>query len=436
MIGIIGLLLLLPIVAGGQGLFDAAVSGASDDEDAAYELNGSVRGVSYVGVIPENTGGELKSVYGELTLKLRARPGSSGNAFAEIRHRRGMEFGESISEMTIREAYVNAYAGIFDIRFGHQIVVWGRADGFNPTDIITPRNMTIRSPDEDDRRTGNTLLRIHANIDPFRLEAVTLPLFAASVLPSGLVSLPEGIEMGTSDYPGENLNDMGFAMRLSGEWPSIDGSVSYFNGYYPMPGLGMRPIDGSASISVYQTAYRVHQIGADFSTTPGSFGIRSELAYRTPHKDHDTEISVPDPDIQIIFGGDREWGNLSLVLQYVGRIVFDYKDLIEPTDPREYSTYFIEEKNRMIASQQHEVSHGISFRPSLTLFHENGNAEILGLYNVTSEELYLKPKLNYDIDDNLTVTIGAEWYTGPESTLFGTIEDHVSGLFAELRAYF
>lgn len=203
-----------------------------------------------------------------------------------------------------------------------------------------------------------------------------------------------------------------------------------------MPGLGMRPIDGSASISVYQTAYRVHQIGADFSTTPGSFGIRSELAYRTPHKDHDTEISVPDPDIQIIFGGDREWGNLSLVLQYVGRIVFDYKDLIEPTDPREYSTYFIEEKNRMIASQQHEVSHGISFRPSLTLFHENGNAEILGLYNVTSEELYLKPKLNYDIDDNLTVTIGAEWYTGPESTLFGTIEDHVSGLFAELRAYF
>jgi len=203
-----------------------------------------------------------------------------------------------------------------------------------------------------------------------------------------------------------------------------------------MPGLGMKSEDSTSSLSVFQTAFRVHQIGVDFSATPGSFGIRGEVAYRSPHDDHDTDVSIPNPDIQVVFGGDREWGDLSLILQYVGRIVIDYTDLSEPIDPREYPIFLIKDKNRMIASQQHEITHGISFRPSLSLFHENGNVEILGLYNITTDELYLKPKVIYDIEDNLTVTAGVEWYTGPESTLFGTIEDHMSGIFVELRTYF
>jgi len=130
-----------------QGLFEEAVSGGSDleAEHAAYELNGSVRGVLYGGKIPKEDNGEIKSSYAEAALKLRVRKQDAGGGYAELRFRRGREFGASISALDVREAYVNTYAGRFDLRIGQQIVAWGRADGFNPTDVITPKNMLVRT---------------------------------------------------------------------------------------------------------------------------------------------------------------------------------------------------------------------------------------------------------------------------------------------------
>ena len=55
----------------------------------------------------------------------------------------------------MREAYVNAYLGPFDLRLGKQIIVWGRADALNPTNNLTPVDFRIRSPLEDDIRLGN-----------------------------------------------------------------------------------------------------------------------------------------------------------------------------------------------------------------------------------------------------------------------------------------
>ena len=132
-----------------QSLFEQATG---KDEEKPYELNGYLRGTLFVGKIPDETGAEIKSGYGEASLKLRLRKQGFGDAFAEVRFRAGHEFQKTVSEINLREAYVNAYVGPFDFRIGHQVVVWGRADGWNPTDNITPKNMLIRSPIEDDRR--------------------------------------------------------------------------------------------------------------------------------------------------------------------------------------------------------------------------------------------------------------------------------------------
>ena len=433
------LLLVFNGACSAQSLFEDALSGeegaTSQAELTTFELNGYIRGVLYGGEIPDAGGAELKSGYAEAALKLRARGLGLGDGFAELRFRRGREFGQSVSESTLREAYVNAYLGRFDFRIGHQIVVWGRADGLNPTNNITPSNMLARSPDEDDRREANFLIRSFFNLSPLRFEAIWIPYYEGSVIPAHLASLPPGLVIDEPDYPDENLRNGAFAGRLSLELASFDGSISYFNGYNPFPGLEAVTVYGGSTI-VRPRAYRMHCFGADFSTTVGSYGVRGEFALRDPHEDSQTYVHVPDSDFQYVVGIDTERGNLSVILQYIGRYVMDHFIPFVPADPADIPAYQIRLKNRMFSSQQDETSHWISFRPALTAKHETLSLELFGMYKLTTEELFLKPKITYDIADALTVVVGGEFYDGDDDTLFGTVDSELNTVFLELKSSF
>ncbi len=421
-----------------QSLFEQATGG---DEEKPFELNGYLRGALFVGKVPDEKAADIKSGYGEAALKLKLRKQGLGDAFAEVRFRKGHEFQQNVAEIDIREAYVNAYAGPFDFRVGHQIVVWGRADAWNPTDNITPRNMIIRSANEDDRRLANFLIRTHYNLHPVRLEAIWIPVYSPSYIPTDLVTFPPGVVLGEPDYPDTKLRNSAFALRLNLELPSVDGSVSYFNGYNPLPGISADipdPMAPNLAMTVFHKSYRMHVLGADFSTVlGGAWGLRGEVAYRRSHQDYGMFIHIPRPDIQYVLGVDKEVArNFSLILQYIGRFVFDFEELEKPGNPADLPLYEIALKNRLISFQQYEWSHSLSCRAAWELMNELLSVEALGLVNFTSGEALFRPKLVYDIADALSVTFGAELYSGPEDTLFGLVDSTLNSLFVELRASF
>ena len=423
-----------------QSLFEKAEE-ESKDKDLNYELNGYFRSTLFVGKVPDANEAELKSGYGEASLKLKIRKSNFGDAFAEARFRKGYEFDRSLSEINLREAYLNAYIGPFDFRIGHQIVVWGRADGFNPTDNITPKNILVRSPDEDDRREGNFLIRSHYNVHPFRLEAIWAPSYRSSVVPTDLLPFPPGVHLIDPEYPNAKLKHSAFAFRLNFEWTAIDGSISYFNGHNPFPGIAANPpeiLTDTISQEILLKSYRMHVLGADFQTiVAGSLGLRGEIAYRKPYDDYETSIHIPNPDLHYVLGIDKEFsGSFSLILQYIGRIVFDFRELQLPMNQVERSKYVLKGKNRLINSQQYEVSHSLSWRTEQSLLHETLKIELLGLFNMTSEEILLRPKLTYDLTDAFTFIVGGELFSGPEETLFGTIDSTLNSIFLELKASF
>ena len=421
-----------------QGLFEQATS---KDEEKPYELNGYLRGTLFVGKVPDNNGTEIKSGYGEASLKLRLQKQGFGDAFAEVRFRSGHEFQKTVSEIILREAYVNAYVGPFDFRIGHQVVVWGRADGWNPTDNITPRNILIRSPDEDDRRLANFLIRSYYNLHPVRLEAIWIPVYSPSYIPTDLVPFPPGIFLGEPDYPDTRLKNSAFALRLNMELSSIDGSISYFNGHNPMPGIMAEVPEvliPNVALNVFHKSNRMHIFGADFSTVvAGSWGLRGEVAYRRPHQEYKKFIHIPNPDLQYVVGLDKElMKNFSLIVQYIGRYVFDFEELEMPINPAEIPIYEIALKNRLINFQQYKLSHSLSCRAAWELMNELLSIEVFGLVNFTSEEILFRPKLTYDIADALTFAFGAELYSGPDDTLFGLVYSTLSAVFMELKASF
>ncbi|TKJ39096.1 hypothetical protein CEE37_11795 [candidate division LCP-89 bacterium B3_LCP] len=442
------IILILNVPLYGQSIFEDALSTDSEEgatDQNAYELNGYLRGALYGGKESNRDRAQVKSQYAEVALKLRIKKGNYGDGYTEIRYRNLRGYNSNITEVELREAYIKAYIGHFDFHVGQQIVVWGRADGFNPTDNICPKDMLVYSPNEDDRRLGNFLFRSFYNMHPLRWEFIWVPLYVPSVMPTAnIIPMIPGMQNVYFGSSVDIITDRDFigAIKLSIELPSFDGSVSYFNGFNPMPGLRTVFVDPSGSLmNVDPTAYRLHILGMDFSTVAwGNTGIRGEFAYRIPEEDPDSYTYIPYSDLQYTVGLDKGIGTVySLIVQYIGRYVPDFTELtfpVFPADSTQIPVHEITLKNRMIARQQDRISHSISFRSAWSLMYETLDLELMGLYDFTTEELFVRPKISYDIADDLTVTAGADIYAGPDDTLFGSIDSVLSALFLELKASF
>lgn len=460
------LLLAWLLLAGGQppparaGLFEEATAGKSqdtkqaDEKPATIEFNGYLRADVYLGKVPDQQVTEIKTGYGELAGKLRLHLGEYADGYSEARLRGGYLGGRQTAEFDLREAYLDLHLGRVDLRAGQQIIVWGRADAFAPTDNLTPRDMRIRSPNEDDARISNLAMRATVNLSALRWEFTWIPFFAPSHFPD--FELPGPLVLAEPSWPDTDFEHGTLATRANFEFATLEFSLSYLVGYSTFPGLELASFAMAAppQAEVRFHAYRHQVAGCDFATTLGDFGLRGEAALRWPEQ-NDTEYT-PLPEVSYVIGLDHEFGDLSVVLQYVGKVVLDWSelaptgllDLVEgrtPTpeqlarimaDPEGTARQEIARKTRMVSGQTERVSHALTLRLSWSLLYETLKIELLGYYNIATGEWLARPRLTYDISDGLKLAAGGELYGGPADTLFGMIDEIQSAAFCELIAYF
>ncbi len=438
-------------------LFESATA----DESAAtsvegpvasrYSLGGYIRGDAFVGTDPGSNAPWMRSAYGETALQLRASGNSSGDGYAEVRLRYGLVGSERQALADLREAYVNAYLGPVDLRVGQQIIVWGRADAFNPTNNLTPLDLNYRSPVDDDRRVANFGLRGHWRWSPLRLEAVWLPLYRATQLPT--VPLPEYVTETPLVGPAPALENSLVAGRLHWELASFEASASVLRGFAPLPGIALASFTTGQtppSVVVTRRPYQQTVYGFDFATTAGDFGLRAEAAYRVPTLS--SAVHAPRPDLQYVVGADTNLGAGNFILQYGGRYTLDWEryrhgtarvtalsSLVGDT-ARDVAQPQIESElraaNQMLFSQLARVQHLVTARAEWKLLHETLTLSALAMANATTEEWLAMPKARYQIADGLSTTMGAEYYAGPKDTGFGTIGELYSAAYAELRLSF
>ena len=433
-------LLLVRVAHADLSLFEESIVGSDQKNPSpfSYQINGYVRGVYFGGKNTDTNKIESKSKYSEFALKLSGSAYDNLNAYLELRHTFGDDLFEDYNDTTVREGYLSLYLGNFDFIIGEQIIVWGRADGINPTNNITPINYKVRSSDEDDKRESNFLVRAVYNMNPIKFEAIWVPEYQACETTFATPFI-EGAVLGKDEVPGSGLDTGSYAFKTHFEYPSIDGSVSYYNGLDVNPGVDYEvAYDGYLQpyTRLFQSSYRIYVIGADFSTTIGSFGLRGEFAYKRPTGKYRDRIYVPKPEMQYILGVDREKGNFSILAQYIGKYVHDFEPLSPPKTPEDIIRNGVIFYNRLSSSQVEEMTHSISMRPKLELLNETLELEILGVYNATTEEIYLKPLATFDVVDDLKLILGGEFYWGPEKTLYGMMEDQQSAVFIEIKKSF
>ncbi len=451
----------------GSGLFEQSASAAAAKDQAKdqgisgaqppapFTLTGYVRGDAFIGKVPDYRAAEMKAGYGELSLALKTAKGSNGDGFAEMRVRQGLQGQQQGTSLDLREAYANAYLGPVDLRIGRQIIVWGRADALNPTNNLTPFDLRIRSPIEDDRRIGNLGARMFARLAPLRIEGVWMPLYAASELPP--VGLPPFVTLAAPRFPPPELKYGLLAGRVHLELPAFEMSVSYLRGHAPLPGLtlsGLTFDPVSPEVRVARTAYEHQVVGLDFSTAIRDLlAIRAEIAYRRP-ADYRNRIHAPRPDLQYVLGVDRAFGPVTVIGQYLGRYVFDWaaqRGPDQPLDPftlmgtrtdflENAATLVINQQlartNQILFSQTARLQHIATMRVEWLTAHDTLSIAALGLMNLTTREWMAAPKVGYKLSDALTAYLGGEIFMGPNGTLFGLIDEILSAGYAELRVIF
>lgn len=427
---------------------------AQDTSQAGLAISGYTRATGFMGII-DHVQPTLKSLFSETSLKLKAKTGKWGQAFTDVRFRIGNEFGSDFTSVDIREAYLDLYLGKLDFRVGKQISPWGRADGLNPTDNLTPSDYFVRSPDHDDMRIGN--YRIRGQYNPFgwlKLEADIAPLYTPSVYRFDLVDMPSFVTIGKPVNPGFQVDKTSVAAKLDLVFPGIEGSVSWFKGYDPLPALkpGLLPAPPFTNfkLELLQIPFRQQTIGADFASVIFGTGIRGEIAYKIPEQGDTIDPLIPNPEVQWVISVDRELGPCRIIAGYMGKYIDNF---VPANPPQAFDPALISNPevwpvlgsllagqigyyNRILYDQTNKWSHSLLFRPSVSVLHENLEIEISTLYNFTTKEYLLYPKATYHLTDGLLATAGYQFYHGDDYTRFSWIKKAFNGPFFELRLTF
>jgi hypothetical protein len=338
----------------------------------------------------------------------------------------GRYLGDSSGPETgLREAYIDGDAGKLHVRAGRQIIVWGRADRFNPTDVITPRNYEILAFDDDDQRFGaDGAQAAYAVTEAYSITALVLPSFRSSRIPSD--ALPAGISV-NSGSGRSSPSDAQWGIKLDRTGETLDWSVSYFKGFSTLPELALR---NDAGLVLDNRGLRM--IGADFAASLGAWGVRGEAAYVDFEEQRALPELYPHSYLSAVLGVERVLGqSLALNVQWLHRRIQDF------TDPRTIPgpLGLIAMGNALIHDQFDKKQEGVTLSIRDTWFHDTLQAELSGIYFFSRRDYLVKPQMRYALSDRWSALLLADLYQGPEDSFLGGLKKN-SLAYAELRYQF
>ncbi len=382
----------------------------SREADAqSYQLRGSLR--EWVKVFAQSPN-ELDIVETRLKLELLSAIGENTSFKVKSYSTYGAISGQK--NWNFQEAFIDYYSDLVDVRFGKQVIAWGKADEINPTDILNPQDLSNISEEKNIRKIGLTALKTEWKLSDFILEAIWKLEYDNVKLPAldsrwalfnipGLEALPE------PDYPRNRIKDTEWAFKLSRTISLFDLSMNYFDGWDNIATsvFSFDPVAQQIQLEKLKFS-RTKMIGADFAGSVSSFGLWGEAAYFITEDNNDPLIK--NPYMQYVIGSDYTFNNgVKINLQYFQEINKEKSDdeiiskLGFGMPLQQASTFRLEKKFGEI--EEHSV-------------------EIFGIYDIKDHGLLFQPKLILSPEDAIDIEFGLILYYGEEESLFGRFENN------------
>ena len=341
------------------------------------------------------------------------------------------------------EAFLDVRGFIFDsldLRIGRQIVTWGTADLFNPTDVINSRDLSDYL--NYSGKVSNNMINLtwypHDIVQfsliwvpvfkPARLPDQSirqflrldqpLPLHDTTVIPKLMKLVPPGLDWRSIplysrvEMPEFNMQNSQVGVKARFHLGDVDTSVSYYYGRFgfPMPlAVSVEPDLSEAEIVLYYPRFQM--IGLDavtslswffdigvFAEAAVYFPERVEFAMSLPLPKADLErvgLTTPllsenlnDPFVKATVGVDYTWGShVYTNLQYVYGFFDEFGDL---------------------AGLRHYLAPVVDIK----FFDDTMLLRLAASLSLSDWSAALTPMLQYTAADGVDLSVGALVFTG------------------------
>ena len=328
------------------------------------------------------------------------------------------------TEADLVEGWLRLTAGDLSLKAGRQIIVWGRADRLNPSDVLSSRDYTLLVASDDEQRRGTTMVQARLGLGAFTLDAYWLPEFRDNRFP--LDRNPAGAVV----VPDQRIDDKSqFAMKLDRSGGSIDWSVSWFHGTDRTRDFVAVPVPPDSRpgtvTGVQQRFPKVEVVAADAAGSLGRIGWRAEIAY-SRYRGTDTVFRKND-NLWLVAGFDADvLGGWNLNLQYSLRRIFDFSDTSAIADPIDRA---VASQSAAVNNQLDRTQHGMTGRVAHKWLQDTLDFELATIVYFQTGDAAIRPRLSYAINDHLRITAAADIFVGPRLSYFGRVRDLSAGFF-------
>ncbi|MFN7835457.1 MAG: hypothetical protein ACK5NY_06690 [Burkholderiaceae bacterium] len=339
----------------------------------------------------------------------------------------------------LRELYLRQTIGPLDLTYGRQVIAWGKTDGLNPSDVVSPRTFTRLSVSDDDLRRGRDgmLLKTAWAIagQPTVLSAALLDGRASHVIPVPTVA---GIDLSTRRGPAR----LDVALKWETSFPSArigatDASLMFYRGVDLMPDLAISQLTPFGA-SLLLRNHRQQVIAADANVVRGTVVWRAEAAYARPDDGDENDFTRKKPTLWVVAGPEfRLNEKTTLGVQVTARYVrhFSSADALRGLsgNPLFDEAYVQAARTQQaIADQSHAVRRGFTWRLASSWLDDRLTGELGGAAIWPDASGIARLKLSYAVTDEWRLEAGAEKFYGPDNTYFGFLRKN-SLLYVQSR---
>ncbi len=314
-------------------------------------------------------------------------------------------------EFEIQEVYLHgSLADNIDLKFGRQIVVWGKSDNIRVTDILNP--LDNRWPGMVDirfLRLPVTMSRLDYYIDNWNLSTILIheprfnkfPVFNGEFYPFEQPAPPV-------DEPDISINQQQLGLALNGIFSGWDLSLYAASVFDTSAHTEFDP--ASSPVRKHE---RVSMVGFAANVALGNWLVKTEAAYWDGLKF--TTVSEEKSRLDLLAGLEYAgFTDTAISLEFANRHLFDFDQQMEQI-PDAQQQDWIQYAIRFVRDFMNDTVHLTFLISSYGLFGSDGGFERL--------------QVEYDITDVITLTGGVVFYEAGDFLPFREIGDNDRLLF-------
>lgn len=307
-----------------------------------------------------------------------------------------------------------------DIKAGRQILTWGTGDLLFINDLFPKDwNAFFIGRDEEYLKAPSDTFKTSLFSDWANLDVAYTPGFDADRFIDGrrisffapqLAAISGRNAITHSNRP----NDGELALRLYRNIGTYEAAVYFYDGYWKSPG-GFDPVNNLALFP------KLRVTGSSIRGPLGKGIGNIEVGYYDSRDDSKGNNSlINNSEFRALVGYEQEIArNLTLGAQYYLEHMLDHNNYL-----RTLPTGFpVRDKNR----------HLFTTRLTLLTHSQNVTWSIFSYYSPSDEDFYLRPKVNYRVNDHWITELGGNIFGGKKThTFFGQFRNN-SNIYLAIR---